>query len=139
MEPMAKKGESGKRNGAAEPSNPQVGQFAFELPISWVTAPEITSKYANHVIIQTGPEETYVSFFEARPPHVTGSNEEVERKAKEIKSIEAKCVARIVMPRSLLAKMTTAFQKLLDQRQDYEAKKGEHQPADASEDRKESA
>jgi hypothetical protein len=140
--PMAKK--NGKSNGNTShiggftaPS--EVGEVAVELPIEWHTGPEIISRYANQAVVMSAPNECHVSFFEIRPPHVTGPPEEMQKQAAALKSIRAECVARIVMPHDLLARMAQSFKEILERKQKRESKKGEQASVDTGHDKKESA
>lgn len=67
-----------------------------EIPIEWDYS-ENTSRYATNLIVQHTEHEFILSFFEIKPPILLGSPEEQAQKALEIKSIKAKCVARVVI------------------------------------------
>src|SRR5215216_2408009 len=63
-----------------------------EIPINWYFPDDLVSGYATNILVQAGPEEFYVSFFEAPPP-VIMRPEDVEK----INEVEAECIARIVI------------------------------------------
>ncbi len=90
-----------------------------QVPIDWQIPENITAKYVTHFVVQHSVQEFTLSFFEAQPPIIFGERHEVEAKAREIKSIPAKCVARIVVTP---AKMETLIEVLQENVANYKAR-----------------
>lgn len=86
------------------------------LPIDWHFPENLQSRYANHMLVQFDEHEFHVSFFEAAPPILIGSPEELDRRLKELKSIRATCVARIVIPQGKMQDFITALQSSFERR-----------------------
>ena len=61
---------------------------------------------ANEVVIQTNPHETIFSFFVAELPIILGTQAEQDAQIKAIKTVEAKCVARVVVPTSKIVEFS---------------------------------
>lgn len=76
---------------------------------------ELTSRYANHVMIQRGPNESYLSFFELQPPVIVGTPEERDQQRKQLKSVRAVCVARLIIPNGFLPAVLKMFQENVPQ------------------------
>ena len=131
-----KKSQEGKAS-AGKQSPQEAGQFAMQLPVEWHYDPGIVSRYTNNLMVQVGQRECYLSFFELRPPVLAGSQEDIERQAKEIKSVRAECVARVVMAHELLPSIIQALQNVWEKKlsaQSVEASEaGENNKKKASE------
>jgi len=67
------------------------------LPLEWHIPDGILSRYVTNIVVQHTEHEFIISFFEVRPPIVLGSDEEKEAQLKQIDSVRAECVARIVV------------------------------------------
>ena len=68
------------------------------LPIEWVVPDDVVTRYVTNMVVQHSTAEFLVSFFEVQPPILIGSTEEDARtRLSQLKSISAKCVARIVV------------------------------------------
>jgi len=68
-----------------------------QVPVKHVYPDELTTRYASQIVVQHDPEVFIVSFFEAIPPLVMGTSEEIKSGMENIKHVDAKCVARIVL------------------------------------------
>jgi len=68
-----------------------------KIPIEWHVPEDITSQYANNIVVQHTNSEFFVSFFETLPPLIIGSPEDTRAQIDEVKEVQAKCLARIVI------------------------------------------
>jgi hypothetical protein len=87
-----KKKRQGEKGNSADASH--IGSVA--LPLEWHFPDDLVGRYANQLIVQMGPMECNLSFFEVRPPVIVGTPEQMQEQAKKLTSIRAECVARIV-------------------------------------------
>jgi len=69
----------------------------IDLPIEWIIPENIVNKYATNIVVQNTNNEYILSFFEIYPPLILGPAEDQYRQAKELKSVPARCVARIIV------------------------------------------
>jgi hypothetical protein len=67
------------------------------VPIEWCFPNNFISRYATNLAIQHSEHEFILSFFEAKPPLLIGTPEELKKQVLNIKSIKAECVARIII------------------------------------------
>lgn len=67
--------------------------------------------FANHMIAQNSGTEFHLSFFQLHPPILTGDQDEVNDALKNIESVVAKPVARIIVPAVLLPSIVEVLQK----------------------------
>lgn len=79
------------------PEENKAGEEGYRFPIEWKISEEVESKYATNLQVQHTNNEFIINFFEARPPIIAGSEEEKETQLKEMSSVEAKCIARILV------------------------------------------
>lgn len=68
-----------------------------DISVEWFIPPDLTSRYANNFIVQHGPGEMIISFFEIEPPIIVGDAEQKRAQTAALTSIRAKCTARIVI------------------------------------------
>jgi len=99
-----------------EEKTPSLGEV--QIPIELRNGPDVASRYANHVLVQGGQKEVFISFFEIRPPFLIGTPEEITNQAKKIASVPADCVGRIVVPNELMPNIIQAFQAIWDKKRD---------------------
>lgn len=78
------------------------------IPMVWDFPEDLWSGYATNILVQTGEEELYVSFFEARPPVILNKTD-----WEKVESVTAQCIARIVITPDRLAKFIDAMQQQL--------------------------
>jgi len=79
------------------PNEPAASPDEERVPVNFVIPIGMTSRYAQHVIVQASDLDVTLSFFEMKPPIVLG-NSESQEKAKEAAlrdGINAECVARV--------------------------------------------
>jgi hypothetical protein len=87
------------------------------LSIEWHVSEEILSRYTTHLVVQCTEQECTVSFFEIKAPILLGqTQEEIAQKAKELKSIRAECVSRIVIPLNKVPEFIGAMKESYDKR-----------------------
>ena len=105
---MAQKRTSRKANGKAQKPDPD----EIRLPIEHVVAEEyVTSQFSNHMVVQAGAHECYLSFFEIVPPILLETQKEA---LKDIKGVNAVCVGRITIPSGRLPDLISALQSSLE-------------------------
>ena len=84
------------------------------LSVDWRFPKKLKSRYANNVIVQAGPHEFVISFFEMQLPTLLGSPEDNKAKLKEMGKIRADCVSKIIIPPDLAQGLIDALQTELD-------------------------
>ena len=95
-------------------AQPKEGQERLALPIEWFFPEGLTGRYANQVLVQNGQHECHVSFFEVRPLVLLGEPEEVREQVKDLKSVRAECVARIIVAKDFIPEIIKALQDFQD-------------------------
>jgi hypothetical protein len=98
--------------------------------INHVTPEDIRTIYANNVVVQfTSQRDCFICFFEITPPILLGDAPDADEKLSQIESTDAKCVARIAIPATIvpgvIAAMAENYQKITTQDQ---SKKEEEDP-----------
>ena len=88
----------------------QERQQGITLPIKWNIPDDIQSRYANNVLVQSGPYEIVISFFETQYPLLAGSPEENKAQLEQLGVVQANCVSRIIVSPELLAVIIDAMQ-----------------------------
>jgi len=84
------------------------------LPVNWHFPESIQSRYANNVLVQAGRFEFVISFFEMQLPMLSGTPEENKAKLKEIGSIQAECVSKIIVSPEVVPGLINALQTELE-------------------------
>jgi hypothetical protein len=79
------------------------------IPIIWNFPEDLISGYATNIVVQNGEQELYVSFFEAQPPILLAPED-----AEKLESVNAECIARIVITPDRMAKFIDVLQKQLN-------------------------
>lgn len=106
------------------PDKKQLGEEGIALPMEWRVPDNLESKFATHLTIQNSDQEFIINFFEAHPPVITGTEEQKKAQLEELSSIEATCVARIVVTpqrmRDFLDTMEKNFEKFMSRVQAQE-------------------
>ena len=87
----------------------------FSVPLRWHVPEETPTYYATNMVLQFTKREFVVSFFQAFPPLLTGTAEEVEQQMSEMDALTARCVARIVIAPDRMPAFVEAFQGNLEQ------------------------
>ena len=72
------------------------------VPIIWETEGGAPTLFANQMMVQVDEHECHLSFFEIRPPLIIGTDEEKKAQAEALKSVAARCVARVVISKNRL-------------------------------------
>lgn len=67
------------------------------IPVRWCFPPNLAGRYATNLVVQNTGHEFVISFFEAAPPLLFGSEEEVQKQLEKLDYIDAMCVARIIV------------------------------------------
>lgn len=81
------------------------------VPLHFIVPTGITSRYAQHVIVQASDLDVTLSFFEIKAPIVLGDGEMQKEALKALKEgITAECVARVTIARARFAEFVKAFQ-----------------------------
>jgi hypothetical protein len=84
------------------------------LSVDWHFPEGLQSRYANNMLVQAGPNEFVISFFEMQLPALLGSPEDNKAKLKELGKIRAECVSKIIIPPQLVQGFIDALQTELD-------------------------
>jgi hypothetical protein len=90
------------------PASPQ----GFSVPVEIKSATTVPVQYANYVAVQVTEHDCYLVFCVVVPPVFTGTQEENQREAAKLKSIDANVVARVMVPRDLVPKLINTFQSV---------------------------
>jgi hypothetical protein len=80
------------------------------VPLEWDVPDDLVPRYATNFVVQATGHEFVISFFETMPPVILGSPEERLAKAQQLKSVRARCVARIVVSPSRMAELVNMLQ-----------------------------
>jgi len=72
-------------------------RLKVQVPIEWHISEDIDSKYATNLVIQHSEHEFIINFFEMHPPLILGAPDQVREQWQKIESVQAKCVARIIV------------------------------------------
>ncbi|SRR6266446_5688319 len=89
------------------------------LPVEWHFSEHVQSRYANNVLVQNGQYEFVISFFEMQIPMLSGTPEENKAKLKEMGSIRAECVSKIILSPEVLPGFISALQTELEKYQSH--------------------
>ena len=65
--------------------------------------------FANHMVVQSDENTTYLSFFTLQPPLMIGDQDEVEKQINELDEVPAHMVAQVVIPRDRLQNFVDAM------------------------------
>jgi uncharacterized protein DUF3467 len=84
------------------------------LRVNWHFPEGLQSRYGNNVLVQAGQSEFIISFFEMQLPILLGPPEENKAKLKEMGSIQAECVSKVIIPPRLVKGLIDALQTELD-------------------------
>jgi hypothetical protein len=66
-------------------------------PVKWIIPDSIRTDHATHLVVQQQGSELILLFFEVRTPLFVGTPEEQLAAMQAIESVEATCIARIVL------------------------------------------
>ncbi len=86
----------------------------LNFPIEWHVSDTLPSHYAANVFVQPGQYEVILTFFEMRPPLLTGTPEQNKATLEKLGAVRAECVSRIIIDPDLIPKLIEALQKGLE-------------------------
>lgn len=95
-----------------------------EFILEWNIPDDIVARYATNMIVQRSEHEFIISFFEVKPPLLLGSPEEINEKLSKIKSVQANCVAQIIVAADKMSSFVEALQKNLEKSGKRRVEKG---------------
>lgn len=110
-----------KQNAVEVETDEPAGMESLYLPIELHTSDTIVGHYSNHMVVQHDGQAFFISFYEVSPPVVVGDPEERERQVKELKSIRANCVARIIVPKGRMQSFVDTLKMNLESSQEVAA------------------
>lgn len=84
------------------------------VPLRWHFPDDMHGVYASQFVIQHTDKEFYISFFDAPPPLIVGSEEERKRMVDELDEVVVSCVARLVVHPERLPELIAMLQKNYD-------------------------
>ena len=90
----------------------------------WNFPDDLLSGYATNILVQTGEQELFISFFELQPPVLLTPED-----ATKLESVNAECIAKIIVTPERLTLFIEVLQKQLDA---YNAKKAGAQKSNGS-------
>jgi len=96
-----------KKNGIAKLSQDH-GQVVA-VPIVHAFRRDLATVFANHFVVQHDNSVFRLMFFEVHPPLILGDEEDKKKAIEQLKSIEARCVARIIIPAEQMPKVVEAL------------------------------
>lgn len=79
------------------------------LPMVWKMPDDLSSGYATNMLVQTGEQELFVSFFEMQHPVVL-----VPEDINKLESVNLECIAKIIVTPERLANFIEVLQKQLE-------------------------
>ena len=83
------------------------------LTIQWESGKP--ALFANHMMVQVDEFECHLSFYEIQPPVIQGTPEEKKEQLDRLTSIQARCVARVVVSRERVPGLVLTLQSVLAQ------------------------
>jgi len=84
------------------------------IPLAWNVPPDLQSYYATNLHVLRTEHEFIISFFEAKMPVLVGRPDELEAKLDQIGSIQADCVARIIVAPDRMREFVETLQHSLE-------------------------
>jgi hypothetical protein len=87
---------------------------SITLPIDWHVPEGFPTPYATNMFTQAGEYDMILSFFQAKPPLLTGTPEENKARLERLGEIRAECVSRVIIPADLVPKIIQALQTTWD-------------------------
>ncbi len=84
----------------------------FAVPVEFHEPESTVTRLATNITVRADENGYYVAFYEARPPIVTGTPEDVKTRFAEVKSVAAECVARVFVPKDVMPRMLQAIQSM---------------------------
>ena len=87
---------------------PQTDSIA--IPIKYHVSPSIITRLASQFTIQNDRTGCYLCFYEAIPPFIVGTADEIKSQLEELESLQAECVARIFIPAARVSDFLAVIQ-----------------------------
>jgi hypothetical protein len=84
------------------------------IPIEYDIPPSILTRLATQVTVQSDPTGWYLTFYEAVPPFIVGTPDEVRTQLEKVKSLKAECVSRVFIPAARVPEFLAAVQRVSD-------------------------
>lgn len=94
--------------------NEQASQH-IALPVEWHVSEQISSRYADNVVIQTKKHDATISFFEVQIPPFVGNVEETRTFLEKRGPLQAECVGKMIVAVDFLPELIQALQKAYDE------------------------
>ena len=95
----------------------QEEKHEITLSVDWHIPESIHGQYANNILVQAGQFEFNIFFFEMQQPILSGSPEENRATLEGMKSIQARCVSKVVISPELIPGLVNALQTELEKYQ----------------------
>ncbi len=83
------------------------------LKLEWRIPEGLAGRYATNMVVQRTEHEFILSFFEAYPPMVIGSPDEIKAQLEQLETVRAECIARIIVAASRMPEFVEVLQKNL--------------------------
>ena len=84
----------------------------IQKPLTFTTPADVTTRHTTHLLCQQLPGRYLLSFFEAVPPIIMGQTDaERQQEWSKIPSIQATCVARVLVAEADLASFIQVLQQ----------------------------
>jgi hypothetical protein len=68
------------------------------IPIEFDVPPSLVTRLATQFTVQSNSAGCYLCFYEAIPPFIEGSPDEVRSQLEQMRSVKAECVSRVFIP-----------------------------------------
>lgn len=91
----------------------QVQTKRIPVPLKWNVPEHIEAQYATNLVVQYIENEYLLSFFVVKPPIIIGEPEVVAEKLGELESVEATCIAQIMVASEKMPGFLEALQSNL--------------------------
>jgi hypothetical protein len=105
----------------AKNSKPRKEQVVA-LPIEWHYPEGLLGRYANHAQVQFTEYECNISFFDLKPPSLTGAPAEQKSQLEKMRSVRAECVARIIVNPDRVQAIIAALQGAVKMREEMRSR-----------------
>ena len=87
---------------------------AVKLPLDWHIPEHMPCQYATNLVVQHTEHEFIISFFRASPPIVFGPREDAIERTRQMESVRAECVGRIVVAPGRMPEFVEVLQQNLE-------------------------
>ncbi len=86
---------------------PSIGNRS--IPLVWIVPAGTLPRYANHIVLQQIDQDFLLSFFVALPPIIVGTPKERMAQAEQVTTLQAECVAQIIITPQRLQQFLEVF------------------------------